>query len=132
MFRLLSMMESENPEVRDEVVLLLGRELQAEDEIEERDRILQREESAVVQIRRRVLDRPQCERLEDALGPPVVEALDLEIMREVVGEVRPGVAARTLPLPAEEPFAPQLGLGRLARIEVGRREERGGRPEGEG
>jgi len=28
---------SENPEVRDEVVLLLGRQLQTEDEIEELD-----------------------------------------------------------------------------------------------
>ena len=52
----------------DEVALLVGRELDADHEVEELDRVLEREQPAVVQVRRRVLDAAQRERLDRPVG----------------------------------------------------------------
>jgi hypothetical protein len=58
---------SQDAQVRHQVLLLLRGQLGAEHEVEELDRVLQREQAPVVQIRRRVLDAAQREGLEDAL-----------------------------------------------------------------
>src|SRR5437588_12422503 len=47
------------PQERDEVLLLFCRQLRLEDQVEELDRVLQRQQSAVVKVRRRLLDAAQ-------------------------------------------------------------------------
>src|SRR5512144_1560936 len=118
---------SQHAEVRDDIVLLGGGELGAEDHVEELDRIFEREQPAIVQVGRRVLDAAERERLEDPLGPTFVEALHAQIVRQVVGGVLAWMAGRAAPLALEYHLASKLGGGGLRAIEVPGREQLGRR-----
>src|SRR5713226_1327014 len=84
--------------------LLPRRQLHAENEVEELDRILQRQEAPVVQIWRRVLDPPKGEGLDGALSVDplivdrarLVEAFDPQIVHLVVEVRRGGMTRRTV------------------------------------
>ena len=88
-------------------------------DVEELDGVLEREQAPVVEVRRRVLDAAQREGLDRPLGAPAVEALDLEVVHRVVGEVRlRRVAARrtapcrrTASRRAAPPASPAPGSG---------------------
>src|SRR4029453_6202879 len=72
--------ELERAQERHEIDLLLVRELHREHEIEELDRVLEREQPVVVQVGRRVLDAAQRECLDRAIrrAEPAVDQLLLE------------------------------------------------------
>ena len=52
------------PQIRHQVALLLVRQLQRQHQVEELDRVLQRQQPAVVMVRRRILDAAERERLD--------------------------------------------------------------------
>src|SRR5258707_197106 len=110
----------------DEVLLLVACQLRTHDQVEEFDRVLQRQQTAVMHVRRRVLDAAQRERLDRPVPcfPQAVDhhrlekALDLEIVHQVIRVVGRGVAGAALAL-AEEDFLPaQLRGSGLAWIEL--------------
>ena len=53
---------------RDEIRFFLTRQLDAEYKIEELDRIVESQQAAVVQVRRRILDAPQRKGLDRPIG----------------------------------------------------------------
>src|SRR5262249_23611397 len=70
---------------RYQVLLLLRRELQSLDEVEELDGVLQRQTAAVVQVGRAILDAPQGEGLDRPVPCFMLEeALDVEVMHLVI------------------------------------------------
>ena len=108
-----------------------------EHEVEELDRVLQRQQAVVVQVRRRVLDAAQREGLDRAVGRGLAavdhllleEALDPQVVHEVVGVVRRGVAGDALGLAEEQLLAAQLALAGLGGIELAEHVELGRRRE---
>src|SRR6266508_4111706 len=116
---------SEGTEERDEILLLLIGEPDPQHEIEELHCVLEGEEAAVVQVRRRVLDPAQRKRLDRPIHcrhAPVErarreESLRAEIVHQVVGVVRRRVADGALPLAEEHRLAPLLFIGRLGGIQ---------------
>src|SRR6202790_1269912 len=84
---------SEGAKERDQIALLVLGQFSAEHQIEELDRIIERQQAPVVHVRRRILDSAQREGLDgsvadfthavDHLG--LEEALGLEIVHQVVG-----------------------------------------------
>src|ERR1700746_2437442 len=123
----------------NEVLLLVAGQLRAEDQVEELNRVVEREQTAVMHVRRRVLDAAQREGLDRPIPcfPQAVDhrrlekALELEIVHEVVGVVGRGVAGTALALAEEDLLPAQLGGGGLAWIELSQHVElwrRGGSP----
>src|SRR5450631_3647872 len=112
---------SQRPHERHQVLLLLRIQLQFQNEIEELHRVLQRQQAVVVQVRRRVLDAAKRKGLDGAVGRRLAavdrdlleESLDLEVVHEVVGVVRRGVASGALALPEEDFLAAHLAPARL-------------------
>src|SRR5258707_3190347 len=117
---------SEGAKERDQIALLLTGQFRAEHQIEELNRIIERQQAPVVQVGRLILDAAQREGLDGSVagGIHVVdrhrleEALGLEIVHQVVGVVGRGVARAALALAEEDLLAAQLGGGSLARIEL--------------
>src|SRR5437588_12895942 len=102
---------SKLPQERHQVPLLLRRQLQLQHEVEELDGVLQRQEPAVVQVGRAVLDAAQRGRLDRAVARLVLEeALQLEVVHLVVEVERGGMAGGALRLAEEQLFAAQLAL----------------------
>src|SRR5882757_6530325 len=110
----------------NEVLLLVAGQLRAKDQVEELDRVVQRQQTTVMHVRRGVLDAAQWERLDRPIPcfPQTVDhgrlekALDLEIVHQVIGVVRRGVAGTALALAEEDLLPAQLGGGGLAWIEL--------------
>src|SRR5690606_34930455 len=107
-------------QVADQVALLLLRQLQSENEVEELDGIVEGQQPAVVQIRRAVLDAAQREGLRrSAVGHLtavddlvlVVKALHLQVVHEVVAEDRRRVTLRAAAVAEEDLLASKLLLG---------------------
>ena len=117
---------SEGAKERDQIALLLAGQFRAEHQIKELDRIIERQQAPVVQVGRLILDAAQREGLDGSVagGIHVVdrhrleEALGLEIVHQVVGIVRRGVAGAAPALAEEDLLAAQLGGGSLARIKL--------------
>src|SRR5260370_28307416 len=116
----------EDTQKRHQILFLLRRELGAEDQVEELDRVLQRQKTLVMEIGRVVLHTaqskgfdwavPDCHhvvnhrRLETPSGLPLVH--------QIVGVEGRLVASRALTLAEEDLLAPHLRLCRLGRIEL--------------
>src|SRR5258706_15910438 len=117
---------SEGAKERDQIALLLAGQFRAEHQIEELNRIIERQQAPVVQVGRLILDAAQREGLDGSVagGIHVVdrhrleEALGLEIVHQVVGVVGRGVAGAALALAEKDLLAAQLGGGSLAWIEL--------------
>src|SRR5216683_6741480 len=110
----------------DEVLLLGPGQLRAKDQVEELDCVVQRQQTTVMHVRRRVLDAAQRERLDRPVPcfPRAVDhrrlekALDLEIVHQVIGVVGRGVAGTALALAEEDLLPAQLGGGGFAWVEL--------------
>src|SRR5216683_1072716 len=97
-----------------QILLFLRRKFRAEDQVEELDRVLQRQQTLVVHIGRVVLGAAQREGFDRTVpdGHHVVdhhrleEALRLEVMHQVTGAKRWLGAARAVPLAEEDRLAP--------------------------
>src|SRR5258708_5898526 len=115
---------SEGAKERDQIALLLTGQFRAEHQIEELNRIIERQQTPVVQVGRLILDAAQREGLDGSVagGIHVVdrhrleEALGLEIVHQVVGIVRRGVAGSAPALSEEKPLARPLRVGSLPLI----------------
>src|SRR5712692_6753803 len=116
----------EGAQERHQILLLLRLQFRAEDQVEELDRILQRQQTLVVQVGRVVLDAAQHKGFDQAVadGHHVVdhhrleEPLGLEVVHRVVGVKGRLVAVRALALAEEDLLATHLGLCRLGGIEL--------------
>src|SRR5216684_9304493 len=80
---------SQRKHVSDEIILFLLVQLEAEDQVEELDGVGERQQTPIVQVRRRVLDAAQGKRLDRPIWqrdqpihglPDLVEALELQVM----------------------------------------------------
>src|SRR5260370_1938229 len=84
---------SERAKELNQIALLLAGQLGAEHQIEELDRIIERQQAPVVQVGRCILDAAQREGLDGSVAAfthavdhlPLEEALGLEILHQVVG-----------------------------------------------
>jgi len=119
-----------------QIRLLFFRQLHAEHQVEELNRIFQRQQPTIVHVRRRVLDAPQSEGLDRAVarGHAAIdhlrleEAFGLEVVHRVIGVVRGGMTLRTACLAREQLFATQLRFGCLGLVELAEHVQfRGGR-----
>src|SRR5437588_2481295 len=98
---------------RDQRGLLRRVELELEHQVEELDRVFQGQQAAVMEIRRRFLYAAQGERLDRALCGRhqavdrlrLVEAIDLQVVHQVVGVERRRVAGGALRLAEEQRLA---------------------------
>src|SRR6202171_2807250 len=116
---------SEGAKERDQIALLLGGQFGAEHQIEELNRIIERQQAPVVQVGRRILDAAQWEGLDGSVADFthavdylwLEETLGLEIVHQVVGVIGRGVAGTAPALAEEDLLAAQFGLRGLARIE---------------
>src|ERR1700674_7437 len=117
---------SEGAKERDQVALLLAGQFGAEHQIEELNRIIERQQASVVQVGRRILDTAQREGLDGSI-PDFIQAIDhlrleeslgLEIVHQVVRVVRRRVAAAALAFAKENLLTAYLGLRCLAQIEL--------------
>src|SRR5882762_9519024 len=117
---------SEGAKERDQIALLLAGQFRAEHQIEELNRIIERQQAPVVHVGRRILDAAQREGLDGSVADFIQavdhlrleEALGLEIVHQVVGVIGCGVAGIAPALAEEDLLAAQLGLRSLARIEL--------------
>src|ERR1700730_2635221 len=115
-----------HPQKRDQLLFLLRRQLGAEDQVEELDRVLQSQKRLVVQIGRVVLaaaqrkgfDRPVADRHHVVDHHRLEEALGLEVVHQIVGVERRLMASRALALAEEDLLAAHLGGGRLGGLEL--------------
>src|SRR5258706_3923324 len=116
---------SEGAKERDQIALLLGGQFRAEHQIEELNRIIERQQAPVVHVGRRILDAAQREGLDGSVADLIQavdhlrleEALGFEIVHQVVGVIGRGVAGTAPALAEEYLLAAQFGLRGLARIE---------------
>src|SRR2546428_13093309 len=126
-------MASELSQEGDQVALLLSCELDAGDQVEELDGVVERQQPPVVQVGRRILDAPERERLDGTVGARhlavyharLVEPLDPEMVARVMGVIRGNMAVGALRLAEEELLALQLVLEirrRTLRLHRGQRE----------
>src|ERR1700720_429173 len=116
---------SERAKELNQIPLLLAGQLGAEHQIEELDRIIERQQAPVMQIGRRILDAAQREGLDGSVAAlthavdhlRLEEALGLEIVHQVVGVIGRGVAGPAPAFAEEDLLAAQFGLRGLGRIE---------------
>src|SRR6202140_798379 len=116
---------SEGAKERDQIALLLAGQFRAKHQIEELDRIIERQQAPVVHVGRRILDAAQREGLYGSVADLIQavdhlrleEALGLEIVHQVVRVIGRGVAGTAPALAEEYLLAAQFGLRGLARIE---------------
>src|SRR5882724_8740053 len=109
-----------------QILLLLRRQFRAEYQVEELDRVLQRQQTLVVHIGRVILDPAQRKGFDQPVadGHHVVdhhrleEPLGLQVVHRVVGVKRRLVAIRALALAEEDLLAPHLSGRRLAGNEL--------------
>src|SRR5216683_1892281 len=114
------------PQERHQILLLLRRQLCAEDQVEELDGVFQRQKTLVMQVGRVVLgaaqrkgfDRPVADGHHVVDHHRLEEALGLEVVHQVVGVERRLVADRALTLAEEDLLATHLGLCRFGGIEL--------------
>src|SRR5262249_6640260 len=100
---------------RDDVLLLLLVQLQPEDQVEVLNRVVERQQTTVMQVRRRILDAAKWARLGDSAGYGVaagyqlsaIELLGLQVVHQIIRVERRLVTGRALRL-AEEQFLPAL------------------------
>src|SRR6266849_6952558 len=126
---------SQRAQERDQILLFLRRKFRTEDQVEELDRVLQRQQTLVVHIGRVILDPAQRKGFDWPIpdGHHVVdhhwleEALRLEVVHQVVGVKRWLVAARALALAEEDLLAAHLGSRRFAGNELAKDVELGRR-----
>src|SRR5258707_10562190 len=86
---------SEGAKERDQIALLLTGQFRAEHQIEELNRIIERQQAPVVQVGRRILDAAQREGLDGSVTDFIQsvdhlrleEALGLEIVHQFVGVI---------------------------------------------
>src|SRR6478736_450377 len=117
---------SKRVQERPQVGLLACRQLCPEDQIEKLDRVVECEQTTIVEVRRRVLDAAQREGLDRTFGgrqnsvdgSVAEEALELEIVQGVVGVIRRRMARRALALVEEHVLTAQFLGARLVRIEL--------------
>src|SRR5437899_8496753 len=115
---------SKCPQEGDKVFLLLLRQVPPKNEVEILYRVVQGEQSPVMQIWGSIFDAAQRECLDWSVGGHhhsihhvlLVEALRLQIVHGVVGVVGRLVAGRTLSFPEENFLPVHLGGCRLCRI----------------
>src|SRR5262249_17870031 len=100
-----------------QIALLLRGELEFQDQIEEFDRIFQRQTPAVMKVRRTLLDTAQRKRLDRPQGSFVDKTLDAEIVHLVIQVEWRSMAGGALPLPKEDLFAAPFALGGLGGIQ---------------
>src|ERR1700675_2646281 len=74
---------SEGAKERDQIALLLGGQFRAEHQIEELDRIIERQQATVVQVGRRILDPAQREGLHGSVAD-FIQAVDHFRLAEAV------------------------------------------------
>src|SRR5437773_349076 len=111
---------------RHQILLLLCRQVRLQDQVEELHGVVEREEPAVVEIGRRLLDPAQREGLDGTVARShssvdvlrLEEALQLEVVHRVVGVVRRYVAGGALGLAEEDRLPPHLRLAGLAWVEL--------------
>src|SRR6266446_2244998 len=116
----------EGPQERHQILLLLLLQFRAENQVEELNRILQRQQTLVVHIGRVILnaaqrkgfDRPVPDRHHVVDHYRLEEALRLKVVHQVVGVKRRLVAARALALAEEDLLAAHLGGRRFAGNEL--------------
>src|ERR1700737_191245 len=124
-----------HPQKRDQLLFLLRRQLGAEDQVEELDRVLQRQKTLVVHVGRVVLhaaqgkgfDGPVADRHHVVDHYRLEEALGLQVVHQIVGVEGRLVASRALALAEEDLLAAHLGLRRLGGIELAENVELGRR-----
>src|SRR5581483_7505897 len=110
----------------DQIFFLLRRQVELFDEIEKLDRVLKRQQAAIVQVRWRLFDAAQREGLDRplrgdhhaAFHARAVEALNLQIMHQPVGVVRRRVTGRATGFAEEEVFAADFALARPGAVEA--------------
>src|SRR6202045_2277116 len=115
---------SEGAKERNQIALLLTGQFRAEHQIEELNRIIERQQAPVVQVGRRILDTAQREGLDGSVADFIQavdhlrleEALGLEIVHQVIGVIGRGVAGIAAALAEEYLLAAQLGGRGVARI----------------
>src|SRR5438552_17988733 len=71
---------SEAEQIGDQIFLLRGGELQLQNQIEELDRVVQRRQAAIVEVRRGILNPTQGEGFDRAFGPASIEALHPQVV----------------------------------------------------
>src|SRR4051812_18879176 len=111
------LLASQRQHVDDQRILLFLGQLEAEHQVEEFDSVGERQQAAVVEVRRRLLDAAQCQGLDRAIwdnGEVVhdqtrrIKALQLQVMHIVVEERQlRHMACSAAPLTHEDPFAGQ-------------------------
>ncbi len=117
---------SERLQKHHQILLLLVAQPRSEYEIEELDRIVQRQKTSIVQVGGRVLDPSQRERLDLPVGNGHViadqawleEPSGLQIVHRVVRVIRRRVTSRALSLSKEERLSSHLLGRRFLRIEL--------------
>ena len=103
----------------DEVLLLLRSELQLENDVEELHSVFERQQSAIVQIRRTVFDASKCKGLDRAIPWLVPEkALDMQVVHLVVEIEWRCVTTGTLALSEENFFAANFAFRRFRPVET--------------
>src|SRR4051795_12541715 len=128
------LLASQRQHVGDQRVLLFLRQLEAEHQVEEFDRVGERQQAAVVEVRRRILDAAQRQGLDRAIrdnGEVVhnqtrgIKALQLQVMHIVVEKRQlRHMTCGAAPLAHEDLLAGQLLLAGLGRIKLAERIER--------
>src|SRR5690606_20767894 len=126
-------LRSQAQQIGDQSVLLPLRQIHAENQVEELDRVGERQQAAVVQIGRRVLYAAQGEGLDRAVRHDgeivddllrLVEPFELQIVHIVVHERRlRNVTFRAAAFAQKHALALELDLARLGRIQPAARIE---------
>src|SRR3954447_8418851 len=118
------LLASQRQHVGDQRVLLFLRQLEAKHQVEEFDRVGERQQAAVVEVRRRILEAAQCQGLDCAIwddGEVVhdqtrrIKALQLQVMHIVVKKRQlRHMTCGAAPLAHEDLLASQFLLACLA------------------
>src|SRR4029453_2647310 len=118
---------SQDPHEGDQITLLLGGEVECQDQIEELDRIFEGQAPAVMQVRWTLLDTAQRKGLDRPQRGFVHKPLDFEIVHLVIEVERGRMTGGALPLSKEDLFPAPFALGGPGGIEPPLRSELWGR-----